>query len=546
LLTGLSSANSKRSFQLDDEYSVKTPIKLEFDARIVWNNDHYSKFLVWSNRVKEKQWEKDRKKRLISQRGLGDIASYQSSIYRTFLSSTFTQVNMRHLFAPGTKDNHLSFITNISFAPPSTTKALRSQSKIDMDRKEMDNIKKQFNPSNSTSEKPSPNKSKKEYSFFYSNSELDSNPEIPELIKSNSNLFDSGLSDPNLFKKALSGSSETGLSGGVSVTALSGTGTALSRAGTGLSRAGTGLSGMDLSVSESTEDRDRLGKLTPSVSRFESFRTDNISMLNTRENSYLNSFQSLLDDDNDINDTKNIARKESNRYNSISEPSGHSTKNKNKGNDESQKGNDDNSVNLSVNVSIANAPILIAEPTIDEIFGISVEWIGVIKSICNMSRHKNMGRNDVNKSYSHNNHDDENSPKNTSFHVKNENSDKKISNFDEFWSNFDHNPIIVEAAVGFIEIYPPVPLVPILPPSLYKKCLVLRELIDDENELYDNLNSLGEKADKLKIELNRTVNTTSIQVSLYVHGYVLSYLNDFIYYVFHSILILNLKIFENN
>lgn len=496
-MTGLSSADSKISFQLDDEYSVKTPMKLEFDAKIVWNNDHYSKFIVWSNRVKEKQWEKDRKKRMISHQGLGDITSYQSSIYRTFMSSTFTQVNMRHLFAPGTKDNHLSFITDISFTSP---KALRSQSKIDIDRKVMDNIKKQFIPTNSPSEKPSHNKSKKEYSFFYSNSELDSNPEIPELIKSNSNLFDSSLPDPNLFKKALSGSSETGLSGGVSVTALS---------GTGLSRAGTG--------------------------------TDNMSILNTRDNSYLDSFQALLDNENDINDTKNIARKECNRYNSISEPDGHSKKNKNKVNDESQKTNDDSSVNLSVNISIASAPILTAEPTIDEIFGITMEWIGIIKSICTMSRHKNMGRNDGNKNYLNNNHDDENSPKNTSFYVKNENSDKKILDFDEFWSNFDHNPILVEAAVGFIEIYPPMPLVPILPPPLYKKCLVLRELIDDENELYDNLNSLSEKADKLKIELNRTVTTTSIQVTLYMHEYVFAYVNVFIYCIsFHSILILNL------
>jgi hypothetical protein len=84
---------------------------LEFDAKVVWSNDHYSKYLVWSNRVKEKQWEKDRKKRLINQQGLADTASLKSSIYRTFKSSTFTEINMRYLFAPGTKDTTLSFIT---------------------------------------------------------------------------------------------------------------------------------------------------------------------------------------------------------------------------------------------------------------------------------------------------------------------------------------------------------------------------------------------------------------------------------------------------
>jgi hypothetical protein len=110
--------------------------------------------------------------------------------------------------------------------------------------------------------------------------------------------------------------------------------------------------------------------------------------------------------------------------------------------------------------------------------------LGIIKSICNMSRHENIRRrNNVNKINSNIieetgdstwNYLNTSPPKSPSIKI---NSNEKVSKFDEFWCNLDHNPIIVEAAVGFMEIYPPVPLVPILPPSLYKKCLILKVYI---------------------------------------------------------------------
>lgn len=50
----------------------------------------------------------------------------------------------------------------------------------------------------------------------------------------------------------------------------------------------------------------------------------------------------------------------------------------------------------------------------------------------------------------------------------------------EFWSNFEQNPFVVEAAVGFAEVFPKFVLVPTLPAELRAKCLCAESVLAKE------------------------------------------------------------------
>lgn len=80
----------------------------EFDAKSVWENDHYIHYLLWNKIKTDKQWEKDRQKRLIGYDGVSNvepIINKQLPLFSTFLSPTFSSEHSRQLFALGTKDN---------------------------------------------------------------------------------------------------------------------------------------------------------------------------------------------------------------------------------------------------------------------------------------------------------------------------------------------------------------------------------------------------------------------------------------------------------
>ena len=82
-----------------------------------------------------------------------------------------------------------------------------------------------------------------------------------------------------------------------------------------------------------------------------------------------------------------------------------------------------------------------------------------------------------------------------------------------FWSDVLLNPIIVEAAVGFYELYPLQPLIPVVPAKLYRKCVRIEEIIAEEYTVYSDLTVKAERAKSLKSEFERSLGGESVQVS---------------------------------
>eukprot|EP01040_Poterioochromonas_malhamensis_P012403 gene12403-13562_t len=63
-----------------------------------------------------------------------------------------------------------------------------------------------------------------------------------------------------------------------------------------------------------------------------------------------------------------------------------------------------------------------------------------------------------------------------------------------FWNNPDHNPYVVEAAIGFKEVFPSIFIVPPLPTKLLLKCLRLQQILHEEIEITLNVRKLKEEA----------------------------------------------------
>ena len=101
----------------------------------------------------------------------------------------------------------------------------------------------------------------------------------------------------------------------------------------------------------------------------------------------------------------------------------------------------------------------------------------------------------------------------------NENNDfsvykQGLNEVPQFWSNLDLNSVIIEAAIGFPEIYPLQPFVPPLHPKLYKNIEHLIKLIYEEKIQCDELEDRKIKARELEIEIMESVGPESLLVSI--------------------------------
>jgi hypothetical protein len=90
-----------------------------------------------------------------------------------------------------------------------------------------------------------------------------------------------------------------------------------------------------------------------------------------------------------------------------------------------------------------------------------------------------------------------------------------------FWSNGDHNPYVVEAALGFKEIFPSVFVVPPLPSDLLHKCLKLNYILEQERSITHEMeerkqHSLNLQSEFIakKMEQKSTVSNPSENINL--------------------------------
>ena len=82
----------------------------------------------------------------------------------------------------------------------------------------------------------------------------------------------------------------------------------------------------------------------------------------------------------------------------------------------------------------------------------------------------------------------------------------------EFWSNLDLNSVLIEAATGFIELYPNQPLVPPLTETFYNEMKELENFLWNEKILFDSMIIRKHNAAQLKEEVERRTDIDSIKV----------------------------------
>ena len=70
-----------------------------------------------------------------------------------------------------------------------------------------------------------------------------------------------------------------------------------------------------------------------------------------------------------------------------------------------------------------------------------------------------------------------------------------------FWTNYELSPLVVEAAIGFKDMWPRDPLVPPLPDKLYKRCAEIRKFLAMEKRKLANLETLRAKGSNLRSSL---------------------------------------------
>eukprot|EP00981_Chlorochromonas_danica_P005859 scaffold1205_cov168-Ochromonas_danica.AAC.5 len=68
-----------------------------------------------------------------------------------------------------------------------------------------------------------------------------------------------------------------------------------------------------------------------------------------------------------------------------------------------------------------------------------------------------------------------------------------------FWNNPNHNPYVVEAAIGFAEIFPSIFIIPPLPLDLRRRCLDLMVLFEDEVRINQSLKEKREKVEQKRM-----------------------------------------------
>lgn len=210
---------------------------------------------------------------------------------------------------------------------------------------------------------------------------------------------------------------------------------------------------------------------------------------------------------------------------------------------------------------------------VEELFDDTEQWIYVLKSLClsswlkdsnkeyqngsgnnsdngdNDSDNDNGGNNNI-PFISKNNHintTNDNHNNNNNNNKKNKKSKNKnntpqftytqgLSKVPEFWGNLDINPIIVEAAVGFSEIYPLNPLVPGLPKKLYQNIEKFEDYLLTEQKIVEELGKKKEVAKVLRNEIESSVHIEGVRVSLLFFFIFLFFCLFFVsIYLFHLI-----------
>jgi hypothetical protein len=74
-----------------------------------------------------------------------------------------------------------------------------------------------------------------------------------------------------------------------------------------------------------------------------------------------------------------------------------------------------------------------------------------------------------------------------------------------FWSDLNHNPLVVEASVGYEDIFPTIYLVPPLSSDLKLRCIPLLDIIKEEEISERSLHELEQKCNFLKSHIQETV-----------------------------------------
>lgn len=80
-----------------------------------------------------------------------------------------------------------------------------------------------------------------------------------------------------------------------------------------------------------------------------------------------------------------------------------------------------------------------------------------------------------------------------------------------FWEDPMHLPLVVEAALGFEDVFPLILLVPQLPANLRRKCSSLERIIREEDEEYERLSIQIEQSKILQSHVTSTATLSSLQ-----------------------------------
>lgn len=80
-----------------------------------------------------------------------------------------------------------------------------------------------------------------------------------------------------------------------------------------------------------------------------------------------------------------------------------------------------------------------------------------------------------------------------------------VDNVIPFWNTLDHNPRVLQAAVGFPEVFPTIYLVPPLPLNLIHSCEKAQQVIEEEIKSVMQLEELKQKGAQLKQDTLRAI-----------------------------------------
>lgn len=87
----------------------------------------------------------------------------------------------------------------------------------------------------------------------------------------------------------------------------------------------------------------------------------------------------------------------------------------------------------------------------------------------------------------------------------------EVSTAKDFWSDLLHNPLVVEAAVGFADVFPEVFLVPPVPADLRNSCASLEKVLVNERKVYLELEREAERSKQLEMRVRVTANPAVLE-----------------------------------